>query len=134
VKRVLPALLLGALLAGGASAQEAVDPTTLDGVYTAEQAEAGQRIYQRVCVSCHTLDWYTGDVVRAWTGGSLYGLYDVISTAMPEDNPGSLSSGEYVQVLAYILSLNGLPAGAEPLSTRRSRLRAIRFQFPEDTP
>lgn len=132
MRRLLPVYLLMALGATGLAGQEQAGPTTLDGVYTAEQAERGRQIYQRACVSCHTLDWYTGDVVRAWEGGTLYGLFEVISTAMPEDNPGSLSRGEYVQVLAYILSLNGLPAGVEPLSTRRSRLNAIRFQFLEE--
>ena len=108
------------------------DVTTLDSVYTTEQAEKGRELYQKACAGCHTLDWYTGDIVRAWEGGSLFGLYEVIQSTMPQDNPGSLRNREYVELLAYILELNGLPAGETPLSSRRSRLRAIRFQFEKE--
>ncbi len=125
-------LLAGLLFAAAPAAAQSEHATTLDGVYTAEQAEAGRATYQKVCSGCHTLDWYTGDVVRAWEGGSLFALYEVISTTMPQDNPGSLKRRDYADLLAYILELNGLPAGETPLSTRRSRLNAIRFQFKEN--
>ena len=120
--------------AAGQSDPEPSDRTTLDGVYTAEQAASGKQTYIRVCSSCHVLDWYKGDVVRAWEGATLYGLFERISTTMPEDNPGSLNRRAYVEMLAYILELNGLPAGEEPLSTRRSQLNNIRFQFEKETP
>lgn len=105
--------------------------TTLDGVFTAEQAARGKAVYQESCVQCHALDWYKGDVVRAWEGAPLYNLFDVISTRMPEDNPGSLDRREYVDMLAYILELNGMPPGEQPLSTGSSRLRAILFKWKE---
>lgn len=127
--------LLGAgvfVLAGAPLAAQDTDATTLDGVYTTEQAEAGRALYQKACSECHTLDWYTGDVLRAWEGGTLYGLFEVISSTMPENNPGSLRNREYADVIAYILSLNGLPAGETPLSSRRSRLRGILFQFEKE--
>lgn len=108
-------------------AQETV--TTLDGVYTAEQAARGKQIYQRSCVGCHALDWYQGDMVRAWAGAPLFGLFEVISTKMPEDNPGSLSRRQYVDMLAYILELNDMPVGDQELSTGASRLRQILFQW-----
>ena len=126
----LVALALGAVGWGpGTGRLVAQELTTLDGVYTAEQAEAGKATYVRVCSACHTLDWYRGDIVRAWEGGSVYGLFEIISTTMPQDNPGSLQRRDYVDVLAYILELNGLPAGSDPLPTGRSRLSAIKFQF-----
>lgn len=127
------ALVAFALVVGWgapASAQESV--STLDGVYTAEQAAAGKTTYQRACAGCHTLDWYTGDVVRAWEGGTVYGLFEVISTTMPQDNPSSLRRSEYVDVLAYILEVNGMPPGDTPLPSGRSRLNAIVFQFEKE--
>jgi hypothetical protein len=30
---------------------------------------------------------------------------------MPEDNPGSLTDEEYVDVIAYMLSVSGMPSG-----------------------
>lgn len=125
------ALTTLALLAPApAPAQTTDEPvTTLDGVYTAEQAERGRRIYQQSCAGCHALDWYQGDAVRSWQGAPLYSLFDVISTNMPEDNPGSLTRRQYVDVLAYILGLNDLPTGDEELSTGASRLRQILIQL-----
>jgi mono/diheme cytochrome c family protein len=134
-----PALVLAAaLLAASArpataqAAQEEPPRTTLDGVYTGEQAARGRQLYQRTCSRCHALDWYTGDVVRAWEGAPLFALFDVISTKMPEDNPGSLRRTEYVDMLAYILELNGMPAGDRELSTGASRLRAILFRWRDE--
>ena len=34
---------------------------------------------------------------------------------MPENNPGSLTDQEYVDVIAYMLSFNGMPAGDDEL-------------------
>ena len=119
-----------AIPAPAAAAQEPPEArTTLDGVYTAEQAARGKRTYVRVCSQCHVLDWYRGDVVRVWEGAPLYGLFEVISTTMPQDNPGSLDRRDYVDMLAYILELNGMPAGDQELSTGASRLRQILFRW-----
>jgi mono/diheme cytochrome c family protein len=127
---------VGALAAGSAAAplagQEGGAATTLDGVYTSEQAERGKGTYQQACSQCHALDWYTGEVVKAWEDAPLYGLFEVISTKMPEDNPGSLSRREYVDLLAYILELNGMPAGDQSLSTGASRLRQILFKWRDE--
>ena len=36
---------------------------------------------------------------------------------MPEENPNSLTQQEYVDVIAYQLSVSGLPAGEDELET-----------------
>jgi mono/diheme cytochrome c family protein len=128
---LLASLLLALSAHAPAQAQEA-PATTLDGVYTAEQATRGRLVYQRSCVGCHALDWYQGEVVRAWEGAPVFGLYEIIRTRMPEDNPGSLSRRQYADVLAYILELNGMPVGEQELSTGASRLRQILFQWGND--
>lgn len=134
--RVLVAVCGCLAMAAGTAPCRAQAPTrsTLDGVYSEPQAAAGREVYQRACVACHALDWYTGDAVRGWNGASLDQLVDLLGTTMPQDNPGSLRRREYVALLAYILSLNALPAGDEPLSTGRSRLATIRFTLDEVDP
>ena len=124
-------MLLTALGIGGVplSAQEAEGRTTLDGVYTVEQAATGKEIYQRVCSECHALDYYTGATLRPWAGADVYSLYDLIRTQMPQNNPGSLRPREYAAMIAYILELNGLPAGTEALPSRRSALQSIIFKW-----
>lgn len=126
--------LVGALVAPlSVSAQQGEDggaqPTTQDGVYTAEQAARGKQVYQGVCVECHTLDFYKGATLRSWEGTPVFGLYDLIRNRMPESNPGSLKSREYVDIIAYILELNGMPPGEDALRPRASMLKNILIKW-----
>ena len=57
-------------------------------------------------------------------------MFDVVSTLMPEGDPGSLSPEEYVTVLAYFLRLNEYPAGDEPLPADVFALRTVRIEEP----
>ena len=106
--------------------------TTLDGVYTEEQAARGKQTYQRVCSECHSLDYYSGATIRPWAGADVYSMYNLIRTQMPQNNPGSLRPREYVAMIAYILELNGMPAGSEALSSRRSELQKIIFKWTDE--
>ena len=129
--------LVGATLAVPVDHLRAQDPaearSTLDGVYTAEQAERGRQTYMKACTECHALDWAVGDVIRSWEGAPLYGFFDVMTRTMPESNPGSLRRREYVDIIAYMLQVNGMPPGDQALSTGSSRLRQIIFRW-SDTP
>jgi hypothetical protein len=44
---------------------------------------------------------------------------------MPEDNPGSLSHQEFIDILAYILQLNRYPSGKQKLPTSTDKLNLI---------
>ena len=44
---------------------------------------------------------------------------------MPEDNPGSLTDEEYVDVIAYMLSVGGMPAGEVDLRPDLGRLARV---------
>jgi hypothetical protein len=46
---------------------------------------------------------------------------------MPKIDPGSLQPNEYAQVLAYMLKLNGLPAGQKELPADVAVLKSIRI-------
>jgi mono/diheme cytochrome c family protein len=105
--------------------EEAASRTTEDKVYTAEQAERGKDSYTLACAGCHPLDWYRGNAIRPWNGAPLFNLYDVMATTMPQNNPGSLKSRQYRDLLAYILSLNDMPAGNEELPTAPEELKKI---------
>ena len=101
-KHIALTLTVLALLSCAATA----DPrTTNDGVYTREQAEAGERLYQEQCITCHDKKYFR-PVFKVWDGRSLGLLYTVMSTSMPESNPGGLPRKDYVDILAYILKLN----------------------------
>ncbi len=130
IRTTVVALTLGlggafAACAGLARAAQETSRTTQDGVYTAKQAERGKESYKQVCAGCHPLDWYSGDVMKAWDGAPLGDLYEVIATTMPQSNPGSLKRREYLDLVAYILSLNDMPSGSEDLPAPAEDLRKI---------
>jgi mono/diheme cytochrome c family protein len=116
-------------VAAPAVAPATVSRTSRDRVYTAEQATRGKQVYQRACAECHALDFYRGDTMKSWEGGSLSDLYDALSVLMPKGNPGSLKRREYVDILAYILSINGMPAGEKDLPSAAADLKVIRIKW-----
>ena len=99
--------------------------STLDGVYTVEQARRGEQVAKDVCSSCHLEDWFTETLMQSWAGAPVSMLYELMATTMPPDSPGGLTAQQYADVLAYIFELNELPAGQEELSANREALMAI---------
>ena len=126
---VSAAALLLAAQAQAAGAPAAPPRTTRDRIYTVAQAERGKQTYLRACSQCHALDVYGGDTMKTWEGGSLHDFYELIATTMPKSSPGSLKRREYVDVVAYILSLNNMPGGDQELPSRAGDLKAIRIKW-----
>jgi len=114
----------GAALAG---LVEAGSRTSVwDGVFTVSQAEHGQTVYPGACGTCHgrrlngapddpdmvsTPPLARAKFLRTWEGRSLAALFEYTRATMPENNPGSLTDEEYIDVIAHMLSVSGLPAG-----------------------
>lgn len=127
-------LVAAAILAvpGRAAAQQETDSIrgTRAGVYSAAQAVRGRSTYLISCASCHTFASHAGPVFAAkWDGRLLWDLYRYISEAMPKSDPGSLSEKEYAGVVAYLLKMNGMSAGAEELPADSTALKKIRIDF-----
>ena len=95
------------------------------GVYTTEQARRGEQVYRDVCSACHLPDWFTATFLQSWSGNTAAALFELIRRTMPEDRPGSLKRQEYVDMLAYIFELNGVPPGPNEMPVRRQSLEAI---------
>jgi len=101
--------------------------TALDGVYTKEQAARGQEAYHTQCRSCHEgtdqdgPDLKGADFVDRWRGDRLNVLFTQIKTNMPGNRPGSLSESTTLDILAFLLSENGLPAGNRELTVDVTR-------------
>jgi len=100
-------------------------------LYTEEQATSGAEVYAKVCAECHEKPDVTGADFRSnWNGRSLYELYEEIRTTMPDDNPGALSRDEYAGALAYILKLNGLPAGPTAIMPDSALMSGAKLVLP----
>jgi hypothetical protein len=133
MKHALIGIMLVSLGVGAhtsAMAQQAASHrSTLAGVYSAEQATRGQDVYAGMCKSCHTAASHTGVAFqKSWEGHSLSELFGYISTKMPKNEPGSLAPEEYVDVLAYLLKLNEMPAGTVELMPDTTLLGTIRIE------
>lgn len=117
-----------AAAAASVDAQKSVNA----GVYTAEQATRGEGTFGARCTNCHDPGRFTGnDFVRHWSNQPLAVLYGIMSSTMPEDNPGSLTAQEYADVLAYFLSLNKYPAGVEELKGGEEAMKALQMEPPK---
>jgi mono/diheme cytochrome c family protein len=103
-------------------------PSTLNGVYTTEQAVRGKDVYAGNCRSCHTPASHTGEMFATWWQGKhLSDLFTFVSTQMPKNDPGSLSADEAADVVAYLLQINGMPPGKTELYPDADSLK--RFQI-----
>jgi S-disulfanyl-L-cysteine oxidoreductase SoxD len=106
----------------------AAERSTVQGAYTDGQAALGEGVYKSTCASCHELTFHTDDQFRMnWFGRTVYDLFKILKTTMPEDNIGGLSDDDYTRVIAYILKLNGFPAGADSLRADSLDMQRIRI-------
>jgi cytochrome c len=109
------------------------------GVYTDQQATRGERQYGRACEHCHGAD-LAGDPVNeipalsldsfmtSWSGKSVKDLFDTVKRSMPKDKPGSLGTGAYVDVVAYLLQANKFPSGDRELPRTPEQLESIAIE------
>jgi len=108
--------------------------TTLEGVFTDGQVERGEGVFKDACLACHdTFEFVESGYMNSWAGQPMLGLYEYVSTMMPDDNPGSLRKREYAEVFAYLFHLNGMPTGETRLEGDAEVLRRIIIMLPEST-
>ena len=114
-----------------------------DGVFTEAQARRGQAVYPGACGVCHgrrlngapedpdmrsTPPLARARFLRVWEGRSLAALFEYTRATMPEDNPSSLTDQEYVDVIAYMLNVGGMPAGDDELQPDPQSLARVVIQ------
>ena len=108
--------------------------TASSGIYTMEQAARGGEIYQSKCSSCHVEDLSGGgtspalagpDFAATWSGRPVSALFNSIHTSMPSDHPGSLTTQQVADLVAFLLKVNKYPAGKTELPGNADRLKFI---------
>ena len=127
------ALVVGLISAGWSSVPAGAQSgaSVADGVFTEAQASRGEATFRRVCSACHDTGEFSGGRFRlTWVGQSAGDLFDTIATLMPEGDPGSLTPAQYAAVVAYLLQVNGYPAGESDLPTSLSALRGMEIVAP----
>lgn len=119
--------------AANVSAQQA-QKNVWERVYTEAQATRGQETYQQKCAACH-LENLEGDGIAPaligsafftrWSTMTVSDLFTTVSTAMPQDEPGSLTPQVYADVISYLIKRNEIPAGDAELPPDTEKLKGI---------
>lgn len=103
---------------------------TAPGVYSDSQATRGGQWYASACAACHPGQALAGpDFQIKWSGRTALDLFDRLRNSMPLDAPGSLSRRTYADIVAYLMRLNGLPAGTTALAPDTLVLRSALLTF-----
>lgn len=130
------AIALAVSVAACASLVAQTTKSVWTGVYTAAQATRGTDLYTRVCSECHGEDLEGREKAPALAGGSFAQRWDDATLKklfermqeMPPDNPAArLQPTQYVDILAFLLSANDVPAGSQPLVADKDVLAAIKY-------
>jgi cytochrome c5 len=110
---------------GGGTAAGAQPPA----VFTESQAKKGQETYEALCLECHINTPHYGPPFAAnWNGRTAYDLFATTATTMPQSDPGSLTTEDYVALVAYMLKINGYPAGKDPLPADSAGLQRVKIE------
>ena len=131
-------MLFGFAVASVAVSQaSAQGKTQWDGVFTEAQAKRGEAVYTQECATCHgaglegmgeAAPLAGAEFASFWNDLALHSLYERIRVAMPKEKPNSLTREQYADVVAFILSKNGAPAGQTELLSTNDALKAIMFK------
>ena len=107
------------------------------GVYTEAQAARGAEVYQTNCGFCHGEDLMGNEMgpglagsgfLQYWYGLSLADLRTVMTTSMPQDNPGGLEPSQYADVLAFMLQKSEFPPGSVEVPEDGAGLEGIQIE------
>ena len=119
------------------SAQQQPDERKVwDGVFTSAQAARGKAPFERACGRCHNNELagsergpsLKGSVFWSkWENEPLGGLYTKIRDTMPQDGPSLVEDAQKADILAYIMSVNGMPAGSDELKADARELDLIKI-------
>jgi mono/diheme cytochrome c family protein len=118
-------LLVLSVLCAVALADDPPAEGLANAAYTEAQATRGEAGYMEHCAACHRDDLtglgpapeLAGDAfLGRWEQRSVDELLAKVRTTMPQSAPGSLSEAQYLDIVAFLLAANGLPAGSVELT------------------
>jgi cytochrome c553 len=136
VRRLIPAGLALLLATSAAVASSSSQKTTKDGVYTKAQADKVAETYGKVCANCHDpakvaegkkpAPPLVGDgFFDNWKDRTLGELMTTIRLTMPNDGSMTLTVEDAENLTAYILQMNKLPEGKEPLKNDETGKKTV---------
>lgn len=97
--------------------------------FTKQQVDAGQALYKEICQLCHGTTLANAQFATPlkgeafqdkWKGKTVGELLTFVYEKMPPDKLKSLSTDQYNNAVAFILSKNGISATDTALDTKQS--------------
>jgi len=116
--------------------QEKAGKTVWDAVYSEAQVKRGETAYAQNCAKCHGPDLMGADVAppltgvefsSGWNDLTVGDLFERLRITMPADKPGSVSAQDNADIVAFMLSKNGFPAGTADLPPQAEVLKGIKI-------
>jgi mono/diheme cytochrome c family protein len=116
--------------------QEKAARTVWVGVYSEAQSKRGETAYGQYCAKCHGPDLMGADVAppltgveftSGWNDLSVGDLFERLRITMPADKPGTVSAQDNADMVAFLLSKNGFPAGQAELPAQADVLKTIKI-------
>lgn len=106
------------------------------GIMTDAQAARGQTLYDKSCGTCHGVQLNNGTAaaltggkfMAKWSGKSVDDLYYITKTQMPYGAGGTMTEQQYIDIVAYVLKVNGYASGQQELKTDSTALKAIKIE------
>ncbi|HEY3824379.1 MAG TPA: PQQ-binding-like beta-propeller repeat protein [Bryobacteraceae bacterium] len=126
--------IIGSVVAVAVLMTARIHAQSANPIFTAAQAEQGKTAYERSCAGCHGQNLEDGEFappvrgasfIQQWGRKPVEGLFTYISTKMPPSNRGGLSTDAYTEILAYLLSANGVQAGNQALPSDAAALKPM---------
>ncbi|MFN7944335.1 MAG: PQQ-binding-like beta-propeller repeat protein [Blastocatellia bacterium] len=115
----------------------AISAAQQSGIYTEAQASRGQALYEARCASCHGLRLEGGSASplagtrfqSKWAQGNktVDELYFITRTQMPYGEGNTMTTQQYIDIVAYLLRVNGWQAGSSELAADSSKLKQVRI-------
>ena len=132
MRRGVCGTLSAAVLILLAHCAEKIPETSMDGIYTADQAARGAGLFTSLCERCHSIQEFSGRSFDAiWAGVPAAALYARIANTMPLDQPGSLGLPQVTALMAHIFAMNKMPTGNSPLVADIDWLMGITMARPD---
>jgi mono/diheme cytochrome c family protein len=108
-----------------------------DGVYTSAQAARGKPRFEASCSRCHNVELagsQRGPALKGnafwskWENDNLASLFTMIRDNMPRDGGAAVVSDDVkADILAYIMSVSGMPAGNDELKVDLRALEGVKI-------
>ena len=137
---VLLLTIVAAFTGSVALRAQAPRPRIWQGVYTPAQAERGKATFATTCLRCHNAD-LSGDrgpalkgerFMTSCGGGSVTRLFEKVRDTMPPFATSTLDDQTKLDIVTFILQVNGFPAGEKELAS--ADLDSIDIVAPGEVP